>query len=99
MNPDVETVTRQALRWAQALLAISLVAGCGEDEWAGYVYPNKDDLTRHEYIGVYPSLFDCRDAALAKISLLPNRTRADYECGLNCEPAGSGVSVCEKTLR
>ena len=80
------------------LLVIAL-GGCGEDEWDGHVYPDKTDLLKSEYLGRYPSLAECRAAALAKISLLPIPARADYECGLNCKPSGYGVLVCEKTLR
>ena len=80
------------------LLVIAL-GGCGEDEWDGHVYPDKTNLLKSEYLGRYPSLAECRAAALAKISLLPIPARADYECGLNCKPSGYGVLVCEKTLR
>jgi hypothetical protein len=78
---------------------MALLSGCGEDEWSGHIYPDKNNLTEYEYLGIYPSLAECRAGALAKISLLPDPTQADYECGLNCEPSDYGVLVCEKTLR
>ncbi len=70
----------------RALLAILIgivgvtLAGCG-DEWDGHVYPDKTDLTQSEYIGRFSSLKECRSGALARISLLHDPQRADYECG------------------
>ena len=100
MNANRLVIVGQQLGTSVCILvgATALLSGCGEDEWDGYIYPDKDDLFVYEYLGRYPSLAECRAGALAKISLLPDPARADWECGLNCEP-GLGALVCERTLR
>ena len=99
MDTDRKTFAWAVLRWASVLLVIGLLVGCDDDDWTGHVYPDKDHLLDDQYVGTYPSLSECRGAALAVISLLPDPTRADWECGLNCEPWAGGVLACEKTLR
>jgi len=37
------------------------------DEWEGFVYPNRADLTVHRNIGIYDSIEGCRDAAILKL--------------------------------
>lgn len=77
------------------LSAALLLSGCHNepDEWSGFVYPNKTDLTDSANIGVYDSLEACRSAAGATLNE-KGSTNGDYECGLNC----SG-SLCEKTSK
>ncbi len=80
-----------------------LLAGCSQ-EWKGFVYPNKNDLSKHIEIGRYDSLEKCRDASLHKLSSIGKRLDGDYECGLNCRPlknfdGSSDMSICEKTER
>ncbi|KKL65763.1 hypothetical protein LCGC14_2151760, partial [marine sediment metagenome] len=38
------------------LIISFLLASCGKEEWEGFVYPNKNDLTVHRNTGVYESL-------------------------------------------
>ena len=76
------------------ILAVPL-SGCFKDEWSGYVYPDKHNLSEHEYIGKFKSLEICREEALDALNNLGSSTRkGDYECGLNCDG-----SVCDKTER
>ena len=84
-----------------ALVISLLSASCGKDEWEGFVYPNKDNLTIHRNIGVYESLESCRSAAWDMLSQISSIERGDYECGLNCEHRSGmgGLKVCEKTER
>ena len=77
-----------------AIALVFFVAGCWGDEWTGFAYPNKNDLTNHIEVGTFPSLQECRATALAAI--IP--TLGDYECGLNCGD-GAFPRICEKTLR
>ncbi len=100
MTPDLDIypLIQRLFAVVVVIVATVLLIGCGE-EWDGHVYPDKADLTQSEYVGRYPSLQECRAAALAKISLLRNPHGADYECGLNCKSSGYGVLICEKTLR
>ena len=87
----------------QLLFAIAVVLGlyflffAGEDRWSGYVYPDANNLSVHRSIGDYPTLEECRAAALGTIRA-GGWQNADYECGLNCEPhSHMGINVCEKT--
>jgi len=90
----------KALGNLAACVCVSLVlTGCGDDEWQGYVYPDKSNLLNDERIGSFDTLESCREAANRYISRLASPITATYECGLNCEPYGSGLSVCEKTLQ
>jgi len=80
-----------------------LLTGCGE-AWLGFVYPNKNNLSKYIYIGNYETLEQCRMSARWNINNLELTDKADYECGLNCEPLikGRGLDstrVCEKTER
>jgi hypothetical protein len=73
------------------------------DKWSGWVYPDKNDLTKYTKIGTeFSSLEDCRGQCKKTIASAgyPN---ADYECDLNCKPMNSNdpnsVMICKKTLR
>jgi hypothetical protein len=71
------------------------------DEWRGFFYPDKDNLSKHIETGIFDSLEECRDVTTAygdERGIPPNRY--DYECGLNCEREESvgGLFVCEETL-
>ncbi len=83
------------------MLPCLLLSGCWEEEWRGFVYPSRNDLTNHREIGTFSSLEDCRAAALSTIEAKGWGGRADYECGLNCEAklGAGGPLVCEKTAR
>ncbi len=72
-----------------------------EDKWEGFVYPDKNNLTKHISLGVFQSLENCRAAALQKLSQVSSVEKGDYECGLNCEfREGMGdLQVCEKTAK
>ena len=86
---------------ALVLLGCLVLAGCFEEEWRGFVYPNRNDLTQHREVGAYGSLEECRSAAIAAIDAAGWGGRADYECGLNCKAklGPSGPLVCERTER
>ena len=91
----------QLLVLVAVVVGLSYLFGCWEDDkWTGSVYPNKHNLTVHRKVpGEYSTLEACRAVALEMIR--DNGWRnADYECGLNCEPFGSGlINICEETLR
>ena len=80
------------------VLILGVITGCSKEEWSGFVYPNKNNLSDHRNIGTYSSLEQCRDAALSLMSS-SNWFNGDYECGLNCKSSSYGVMVCDKTLR
>lgn len=72
-----------------------------EDEWRGFVYPDHHALAKHHYVGAYTSLDQCRTAAQAVISVLPQPSVADYECGLNCraQARSDDPTICARTER
>jgi hypothetical protein len=74
-----------------------------DDRWSAYVYPNRSDLTVHQFAGDHPTLDTCRGAALSRLSVITagNPSRGDYECGLNCKPDErmGGLNVCKETSR
>ena len=81
------------------IIALGL-SGCFKEEWEGFVYPNKNDLTIHKNIGVYKSLESCRAAAWDMLYILNATERGTYECGLNCEyrDGWGSLKICEKTV-
>lgn len=83
------------------LAALLLVAGCFKEEWEGFVYPDRQNLRKHQAIGVFPSLEACRAAAVSTLRRVSSLQDGDYECGLNCEASSTlpGIKVCEKTAR
>ncbi len=71
------------------------------ETWSGFLYPNKEDLTRHLETGPFKSLADCRSAAIISLSTTTTPP-GDYECGRNCKTdrgLGPLVKVCEVTER
>ena len=82
------------------LLVLVLWVGCS-DQWEGFVYPNKTDLTTHRNIGHFSSLEDCRAAARGVLAELKAVDRGDYECGKNCDDGSQlgGIKVCKETRR
>ena len=92
------------MRNLKLLLLISsvvMLSSCFKEEWEGFVYPDKNNLTVHRNIGVYESLESCRAAALNALSQISAIEKGDYECGLNCENRSDmgGIKVCERTER
>jgi hypothetical protein len=89
------------LRLITAIAVTLLLAGCFKEEWEGFVYPNKNNLSEHINIGIYKSLEECRASALNTLQRVSSISAGDYECGLNCEfRSGMGsLKVCEKTER
>lgn len=77
------------------------VSGCFREEWEGFVYPNKNNLSEHINIGSYKSLEECRASAVNALNKISSVSAGDYECGLNCESRSGmgGINVCEKTAR
>ncbi len=77
------------------------VSGCFKEEWEGFVYPNKNNLSEHINIGSYKSLEERRASAINALNKISSMSAGDYECGLNCESRSGmdGIKVCEKTER
>lgn len=85
---------------AAPLLVATCLSGCFKEEWTGYVYPDREDLTISQMIGPFGSLEDCGNTARAELARLGAISQGDYECGLNCEYQPEyGMSVCKETAR
>ena len=82
-----------------ALLCFSVAAlsACSPDEWEGFIYPNSENLSINQNIGIYESLESCRVASIDRLAQLGASNRGTYECGLNCRPTGYQISICEET--
>ena len=82
------------------VLVASLLSAC-TDDWEGFVYPNKNDLTIHLSIGHHETLEECRAAVIAALQQMKSVTRGDYECGLNCKANKDlgGIKVCDETVK
>ena len=61
-RPNMKT-----LRAGVLMPLVFLVLGCFQERWEGYVYPDKQDLTQHIFVGEYSTLESCRAGALAKL--------------------------------
>ena len=68
------------------------------EEWTGYVYPDKTNLSRYVKSGTFDSLENCRWSSIQVLKAGNNQLSGDYECGLNCE-IKSGLNVCKETTR
>jgi len=71
------------------------------DEYRGFFYPDKDNLSNHVETGIFDTLKECVDVTTAygdDMGISP--TQYDYECGLNCKQDESidGIYVCEETF-
>lgn len=82
-----------------AVILLALLGCGGADEWNGVAYPDGSDLLNHHELGAYPSLEQCREAALSYLEEIGSADSGDYECGRNCEAKGYGVMICEETRR
>ncbi len=93
-------MTKAGIKPICALLGL-LLAGCRQDRWAGFVYPDRGNLTVHREIGEFTTLETCRIAARKYLSDLGAIDTGDYECGKNCRSRRDlpGIKVCKETLR
>jgi hypothetical protein len=89
------TSTLRTVSLGLALIGATAACDYFFQEWDGFVYPDRSNLTRSTYVGKFKTLEDCRAGALAALGT--NR-QGDYECGLNCKPR-NGVNVCSRTER
>ena len=81
-----------------AILAV-FVSSCAQDEWQGFIYPNRNDLTDHVSVGSFETLEQCGRAARSELMRISSLGAGDYECGLNCDAWRGFPVVCERTAR
>jgi hypothetical protein len=66
------------------LISLLVLSACGQEQVDAFYYPNKEDLTNHEFFPNVGSLENCREVvrqAAAKRND-PNFEIGDYECGV-----------------
>ena len=82
-------------------LAALLTAACSSPRWRASVYPSGTSLGGVRDLGEFPTLDECRVAALQYLSDIGASDRGDYECGKNCRAdttvAGTTLYICEET--
>lgn len=76
---------------------------CYSDEWKGWVYPDKKDLSNDYPVGTFNTLEECREASRSLLMKASTLTEGTYECGLNCKPMFPNLSdsaeVCKETKK
>ncbi len=83
-------------------LTAALAVGCSDDQWEGFVQPDRTDNQVYQYVGTHASLQDCRKMAIAVLTFLHAVGKGDYECGKNCRwviRPGAIEKVCETVSR
>jgi hypothetical protein len=84
------------------VLTVICLAGCKESQVDAFYYPNKNDLTKHEFFSNVGSVENCRaivqQAAARRND--PGLQRGDYECGV--DPTGEDfgeIKVYKDTVK
>ena len=69
------------------------------DEWRGFVYPDRNDLTVSAKMGTFDSFDLCKSSSLDVLKAFGHDRIGAYECGLDCKPPTSerGLWVCKDT--
>jgi hypothetical protein len=80
------------------LLTVLLLSACKQD-WQGFIYQDKNNLTNDIKLGHFSSIEDCRNSSHKALTKLNALSTGDYECGLNCKLNGGGPLICEETSR
>lgn len=87
--------------FGSAFVAASLF-GCGSDQVDAFYYPNKNDLTKHEFFPNVGSVDNCRTVVIQAAAKHndPQMARGDYECGVG--PTGENfgdIAVYKDTVK
>ena len=87
-------------RFSLTFLIVVLAAACTQ-QWEGYAYPSRANLSQYVYVGKFDSLEACRAAAQRKLLQISSFQAGDYECGRNCKSRSEfgSVRVCDQTTR
>ncbi len=89
-------------QWLLPLLAL-FAAACDNrpDQWDAFIYPDRNDLTKHKEIKGFKTFDLCQQASIDQLRALPDPDGGDYECGYKCEPRAdlNGINVCKETRK
>jgi hypothetical protein len=81
-----------------ALALCTALTACGDAEWIGVVYPNRDNLADSERLGVFPDLASCQAsasaAAEARVPVGAGGPIPGWECATECTEDEAGDLLC-----
>ena len=90
---------------AAAITVAGAVAACGESEWNGTLYPDREDLQVGQSLGMFATLDACRAAAEAAVAQLRAAAGGEFaaggplpgwECSADCRTDADGDLVCRR---
>ncbi|MBT4710026.1 MAG: hypothetical protein HOB82_00650 [Alphaproteobacteria bacterium] len=100
MNTKMRLRSVPIFKQLGAIVIVALaVAACGESQWTGTIYPDRENLRDFERVGVFATLDQCRAAATTAIGELGDRGEnvvAGWDCGQNCSVDNDGDLDCIK---
>ena len=99
-NAETRSRSVPILKKLGAIVIVALaVAACGDSQWTGTIYPDRENLNDFERVGVFATLDQCRAAATTAIGELGDRGEnvvAGWDCGQNCAVDNDGDLDCTK---
>ena len=87
----IAAILGAAIGWMSASLT--------RDDWEGFIYPNRYDLTKHISIGHFQTIEECGATIQIMLTDLGMSDHSDYECGLNCKASDPFPKVCTETSK
>ena len=86
--------------WSIVLFILLLaLAGCSEDEWLGFAFPDKGKLLVYRQVGTFKTEQECDAAAMSVLRSLDALETGYYECGKNCKSDSHFNRDCEELKR
>jgi hypothetical protein len=85
-----------------SLLVAASMFGCGPEQVDGFYYPDKGDLTVHEFFPNVGNVENCRTIVMQAAARRgdPQLLRGDYECGVGPTGEKSGeIMVYRDTVK
>lgn len=90
---------------AAAITVAGAISACGESDWNGTLYPDREDLLAGQDLGTFATLDACRAAAEAAVAQLRAAAGGEFavgaplpgwECGADCRTDEDGDLVCKR---
>lgn len=70
-----------------------------EQEWIGFIYPDKNNLWNDIEIGTFSNLESCRNSARSSLDNINSTYSGTYECALDCDRSRGKPYICKETKR
>lgn len=87
------------IRLSLILLLLLALAGCSDDEWHGFAFPDKGNLLIHRDVGKFKTKQECDEASMDVLKSLNALDEGYYECGKNCKTESYYSRDCEELIR